>query len=110
MGQRNVNRKLVSSTTRSETARTVYDGEWDFLYQTAPVGLAIYDRELRYVRVNESLARMNGVPANSHPGAYVRDIVPDLAPMLEPLLREVIDTGKPILDREMRGTTPSSNE
>ena len=110
MGQRNVIRKLVSATTRSRTAATVYDGEWDFLYQTAPVGLAIYDRELRYVRVNESLARMNGVPANSHPGATVREIIPDLAPALEPLLREVIDTGKPILDREMRGTTPSSEE
>ncbi len=110
MGQRNVLRKLVSATTRSRTASTVYDGEWDFLYQTAPVGLAIYDRELRYVRVNESLARINGVPAHLHPGAYVRDIIPDIATKLEPLLREVIDTGKPILDHEIQGITPASNQ
>ncbi len=100
----------MSATTRSRTAPAVYDGEWDFLYQTAPVGLAIFDRDLRFVRVNESLARINGVPANLHLGAYLRDIIPDLAPTLEPLLREVIDTGKPILDREIHGITPSSSE
>src|SRR5579863_5057448 len=108
MDQRNVKRKFVSATTRSRTEHTVYDGEWDFLYQTAPVGLAIFDRELRFVRVNESLARINGVSVNLHLDAYLRDVIPDLAPTLEPLLREVIDTGKPILDREVHGITAAS--
>lgn len=109
MAQRNVKKNLVSATTRPRTAPAVYDGDWDFLYQTAPVGLAIFDRELRYVRVNESLARINGAAVNLHRGASLRDVIPDLAPSLEPLLREVIDTGKPILDREIHGTTPASS-
>ena len=106
MGQRNLKRKLVPATTRS--APVVYDGDWDFLYQTAPVGLAVFDRELRFVRVNDSFARIHGVPVNLHPGARLHDVAPGLAPAFEVLLREVIDTGKPILDREIHGTTPAS--
>ena len=110
MSQRNVWKTLVSATTRPRAARTVYDGEWDFLYQTAPVGLALFDNELRFVRVNEQFARIDGVPINLHLRAYVRDVVPGLARTLEPLLREVIHAGVPILDREIHGTTPASTE
>ncbi len=99
----------MSATTRSRTEHTVYDGEWDFLYQTAPVGLALFDLELRFVRVNESFARITGVSVNLQLGAYLSDLVPDLAPAVEPLLREVIETGKPILDREIHGITPANS-
>ena len=110
MGQRNVKRKLVSATARPQTAHTVHDGDWDFLYQTAPVGLAIFDNELRFLRVNEAFARIDGVPITLHLREYVRDIVPGLAPALEPLLREVLDTGEPISDREVYGKTPAAPE
>ena len=40
--------------------------ELDALYSHAPVGLALLDRDLRFVRVNEALARINGAPAAEH--------------------------------------------
>ena len=100
MGQRSV-KKFVSASTRSRTARTVQDGDWDSLYQTAPIALALVDSELRFVRVNERFAKTTGVALMLLAGEHVRDIVPELAPALEPLLREVFETEKPILDREI---------
>ena len=37
----------------------------DAIFQTAPVGLAYLDRELRYVRVNPALAAMDGIAAST---------------------------------------------
>ena len=42
----------------------------------APVGFAFFDRELRFVRVNEVVARINGLPVEAHLGRSVREIAP----------------------------------
>ena len=58
----------------------------DSLLDTAPVGLAFLDRELRYVRINQRwLADINGVPVEETLGRTVREVLPELAPSLEPL-------------------------
>lgn len=81
--------------------------EIEAIYDTAPVGLCFLDADLRYVRVNERLAEMNGVPAAAHLGRTVREIVPGLADEAEPLFRRVIETGEPILRLELTGATAS---
>jgi PAS domain S-box-containing protein len=69
------------------------------LFETAAVGAALVDRDLRYVRVNDALASMNGLPAAEHPGRTVREVLtPTATAALEPLLRRVIETGEPVLD------------
>ncbi|MCU0523740.1 MAG: PAS domain S-box protein [Elainella sp. Prado103] len=75
--------------------------EIESIYQTAPVGLAILDPDLRYMRINQQLAEMNGKPVADHIGRTIREILPTLADYLEPLLRQILETGKPILDREI---------
>jgi PAS domain S-box-containing protein len=74
------------------------------IYGTAPVGLGFLDRELRYVRVNDRLAELHGVPASAHTGRTLREVLPDMAPAMEPLLRDVIDRGVPIVDSEVINT------
>lgn len=76
------------------------------LYRNAPVGLALLDRDLKFVRVNEALARINGLPADDHIGRYAFDIVPDLRPMAEPLLKRVLESGEPATDVEIEGERP----
>ncbi len=49
----------------------------DAVYATAPVGLAFFDRELRFVRVNEVLAAINGKPVAAHLGRRVDEALPD---------------------------------
>ena len=75
------------------------------IYASAPVGLAVLDTELRYVRINDLLALKNGIPANQHIGRTVREMLPNIAGTIETLCREVIATGKPRLEVEVAGET-----
>src|SRR5438128_2578803 len=79
----------------------------DAFFTTAPAGLAILDRELRYVQLNETLALMNGRPVADHLGHSVREVLPAIATTLEPMLQGILDTGEPVLNIELSGETPA---
>ncbi len=79
--------------------------ELEHLYQTAPVGLYLIDRERRLVRANERLAAINGKPVSEHIGRRLRDIVPKIAEKVDPIHQRVFETGEPVLDVEIHGTT-----
>jgi two-component system CheB/CheR fusion protein len=81
--------------------------ELEAIYRTAPVGLCVLDAELRFVRINERLAEINGVPAADHLGRTVREVLPHLADAVEPPLRRILETGTPVLDVEINGETPA---
>jgi PAS domain-containing protein len=70
-------------------------------YAAAPVGLCVVDRQLRWVRINERLAEINGVPVEAHLGRRVRDVLPAQADDLEPALRHVLETGEALRDVEV---------
>ena len=80
----------------------------DSLFATAPVGLAYFDRELRYVRLNEALAEINGLPAREHLGRTVQDVLPDMDPEMGTAFRRVLETGEPIHEMEITGETPKA--
>ncbi|MFO8003923.1 PAS domain S-box protein [Thioalkalivibrio sp.] len=79
--------------------------ELEELYQNAPVGLCLLDRDLRFLRINERLAEINGVPAAEHLNKTVREVLPMLADMAEPSLREVVETGQGRFNIEVVGET-----
>ena len=83
--------------------------EMEVLSQALPMGIALFDRELRYVRINDRLAAMNGSTPAEIVGCTVREIVPDLADNLEPVLRGVLDTGEPVLHGEVSGATDAAS-
>ncbi|MFN6461050.1 MAG: PAS domain S-box protein [Nostoc sp. DedVER02] len=78
----------------------------DTFINSAPVGITIMDRDLRFLLINEALAEINGIPAAAHIGKTPWDIVPDLAPKQEQVFRHLLTTGEPILDLEISGETP----
>lgn len=66
------------------------------LLATSPVGIAFMDKELRYLRVNKTLADMNQVPVEAHLGRSVREVLPQpVSAAIEPLLQRVLETGEP---------------
>jgi PAS domain S-box-containing protein len=82
-------------------------GEIEAIYHNAPIGLGLNDTDLRYMRINDRLAQINGAPVAEHSGKTVRDVLPELADRIEPLYRQVLESGQPILDLEISGTTQS---
>lgn len=83
------------------------DAELEALYLEAPLGLAKLDGDLRFVRINKALAEINGHSVEAHLGRRVWDLVPDIRESAEPALRKVLDTGLPLRNVIIRGTTPA---
>jgi serine phosphatase RsbU (regulator of sigma subunit)/PAS domain-containing protein len=72
------------------------DAELRALYAALPVGVAFLGPNLRYQRVNETLARMNGRPAADHVGASLQEILGEHGAGLERALRRVLETREPL--------------
>jgi two-component sensor histidine kinase len=91
-------------SSRAQLAKQL--AELDALYGSAPIGLGFFDREYRYVRINEELAAINGVPAADHIGKTIREVLPVNAPSVEPFIDQVFATGQSVRDIEVSGETP----
>ena len=98
----------LTAVKAAERARRETSALLDSLFEGAPVGLAYFDRNLCYVRVNDKLAEINGVAAHEHIGRTVPDVLPEMDPRVTEEFRRVIDTGEPAVDVEFAGSTPAS--
>ncbi|MEH2444775.1 MAG: PAS domain S-box protein [Nostoc sp.] len=77
----------------------------DALLGAAPVAVCFLDRELRYIRINQVFAEINGLTIEEHLGRKFGEVLPKMAAELEPLLQQVLDSGKPLLNVEISGET-----
>ncbi|WP_310057740.1 sensor domain-containing diguanylate cyclase [Lysobacter niastensis] len=84
--------------------------EIEQIYRYAPVGLCNFDREYRYVRINDRLAQINGFSPEAHIGKTIWDMVPELADHLREIYRPVYERGEPVLDVEVHGRTHQDPE
>src|SRR5262245_22201971 len=74
------------------------------LFECVPLGIAIYDPDLRYIDVNEAFAELDCLSRGAHRGCRLEEVLPDLAIVIEPLLKSVFASGSPIIDYAMIGT------
>ncbi len=78
------------------------------LFTQSPIGLALLGPDLRFLRVNDALALMNGVPAAEHLGRRLTEVVPGVnAVALESLMRQVLESGTAVVDARRVGRTPA---
>lgn len=101
--------------TRDETMQLARERELaetlgllDALLAESPVGIAFLDTDLRYVRINATLAAVNGWPVAAHLGRRPSELPLMSADAIEALLRRVIDTGEPL--RGLEFEWPSDDE
>ncbi|MGW4649546.1 SpoIIE family protein phosphatase [Kitasatospora sp. NPDC004289] len=79
----------------------------DSFFSQSPVGMAVYDTDLRFVRLNDALARANGLPAEQQIGRRVTEVLPGInGEEIEAVMRHVMATGEPVLDARSYGRTP----
>lgn len=90
----------ISEPSEGVQTRLLYLGEklsrLHSAFLSAPIALCLIDRELRYVEVNERMALLNGLPIEAHIGRTLREVVPNIADVIEPVYRQVFATGHPI--------------
>ena len=77
----------------------------------APLSVAFWDSELRFIRINELAASLNGPTPAEHLGRSFREVMgASVADAAEPILLEVLRTGTPVTDVEVSGTWPAGGE
>ncbi len=79
--------------------------EIEAIYDTTPIGLCVLDTEARYVRINQHLADINGLSIAEHAGRTVQDLLPDIWETLQIYFYRALETGDPILNTEIWGST-----
>lgn len=77
------------------------------ILSSAPIGIAVFDLDLRYVRVNDAYAEISGRSVEEHLGGRVGDVVP-LPYTVRADLRRVVTTGRTILDRAVELPDPDA--
>ena len=81
--------------------------ELESIYENTPIGLALFDPvTFRYLRVNDELARMIGLPKDQIIGRSILDIASGTASIGQ-LFRQVA-TGKPVRDYILEGELSNS--
>ena len=95
----------AEALAREREANAVLDAMSD----SAPIGLAFLDRDLRFRRINSRLAEMNGLPAADHIGKRADEVLPGVEGLAEIVRRweEILKTGEPWLDVDVLGETPA---
>ncbi|WDV55575.1 SpoIIE family protein phosphatase [Streptomyces coeruleorubidus] len=76
------------------------------LVNQTPLGIAVFDNDLRWVGVNPALERINGVPEEALLGRRLGEVLPGLdVEAIEARMRHVLKTGRPLLDQQTIGRT-----
>ncbi len=96
-------RHVVEEARRHDEAHSVLEA----LFQHAPFGLALFDRQCRLVRINDHLAALNGLPAEVTLGRRVSEVVPVFARRVEPILRSVFESGKVVERVQISAEAPA---
>jgi PAS domain S-box-containing protein len=70
------------------------------IYDGAPVGLCLLDRNLRLISVNRRMAEISGISAAGHLGRTIAEVNPDLSSELGPHLGRALN-GEPVANIEI---------
>jgi len=76
--------------------------EIETLYKTAPVGMALVDRNQRFLKINQHFADLTGRPIEDHIGRTLRDIALTLAERMDRPVEEVLEKERAIVNVEAR--------
>ncbi|HYF07885.1 MAG TPA: PAS domain-containing protein [Acetobacteraceae bacterium] len=79
------------------------------VYDSVPVGLALVDKDMKFLNINARVAAISGLPTGAHIGRTAREVLPPgLAEPVESAQRLVLETGRPVLDVSCSGDTPGA--
>ena len=97
----------IGERKKAEEIARESEAQLNAYFDASPMGMGMVDRQLRYLKVNQPLADFTGIRVEDYRGKTIREIVPQLAYILEPVYEQVFATGKAILNFEISGETES---
>jgi PAS domain S-box-containing protein len=98
----------ITSRKQAEAQRTEAIARLDALLDHAPIGVALFDSDLRFIALNDTVSAIDGIPKEEHLGRTLPELLPQLGPRVEAGLRRVRETGEPVLEVELGGETPAT--
>ena len=98
-------KQTQNALAESETRARRQFAELDLLYRSLPVALAVFGRDMRFLRVNDEISKFDGISVSAHVGLTVREVTPDFANAAESYLRKVFETGEAVSNIELQGGT-----
>ncbi|MFD7643489.1 SpoIIE family protein phosphatase [Kitasatospora sp. NPDC059795] len=97
----------VSSVRRLASDLAILDG----FFTQSPVGMAVFDTELRFVRLNDALAGFNGVSRQQSIKRRLTEVLPSIdGQQVEAMMAQVLADGESVLDARTHGWTPADPE
>jgi two-component system, cell cycle sensor histidine kinase and response regulator CckA len=97
-------------TERKASEKAIHDREAQLnaFFDSSPAGMALLGTDLRFLRVNEPLARINGPKVEEHLGRTIDEVLPALSPTLKPMFEKIITNGESFLNLEVTGEVPGA--
>jgi PAS domain S-box-containing protein len=93
----------MSNPEESKTRLEVLAAQLESIFEAAPLGIGLFDRQLRHVRVNPLLAEMNGQQASELIGRTPEEVHGAVGKEAERLYRSVMASGTPMRDVPLSG-------
>ena len=72
----------ITERKQAERAVRVSEARLNGFLEAAPVGMVVFDDQLRYLKINKSLAKINGLSVDDHLGKTMQEVVPPIAPRI----------------------------
>jgi PAS domain S-box-containing protein len=97
--QRRIERELADAHREATQSLALLES----IQSAAPVGLGFIDRDFRIQNVNARLAAIQGSEPDQLVGRTVAEAVPHLWAQIEPMYRQILETGEPVVNSAAQG-------
>ena len=98
----------VSELKRIQTELQQTNLLLESFYDASPIGFALHDEHLRFLRVNSVLAEIDNLSVEEHLDKTILEVLPsDVAEKAYRMHRQVRDSGNPIVDQAFEGELPT---
>ncbi|XBQ16752.1 MAG: HWE histidine kinase domain-containing protein [Oceanicaulis sp.] len=82
----------------------------DTVFETAPIGLVLFDTEFCFLRINRRLAEINGAPVADHLGRRIEDVLPGNTAGVLRTMRPTLMAGRSVEEVEFDTPDPVTGE
>src|SRR5712664_4604845 len=97
-----IQESIYESTEASQIIASIFD--------TSLLGIAVFDRQHRFIAVNKTLAALHGIPAKDHIGKTLREVVPQASVKAESLIDHVFNADESVLSAKITAHIPARIE